>query len=76
MRASLQESIDLSRLEGAGEAYKPFYEDLSKLSETRYGDMLRAVDSPSEETKALRQTVGLLSAIVASDGALRAPVIP
>ena len=63
MRASLQEIIDLSRLEGADEVYKPCYEDLSKRSETRYNDILRAIGSLREETKALRQTVGLVSAV-------------
>ena len=75
VRASLKESIDLSRLQGAQEAYKRCYEDLSKLSETRYDDILRAVDSLREETKALRQTVGLGSAGEASGGVLRAPGI-
>ena len=50
--------------------------DLSKLSETRYEDILRAVDSLREETKALRQAVGLGSAGEASGGVLRAPGIP
>ena len=76
VRASLQESIDLSRLEGAEEAYKRCYEDLSKLSETRHDDILRAVDSLREETKALRQTVCLGSAGEVSGGVLRAPGIP
>ena len=76
VRASLQESIDLSRLEEAEEAYKRCYEDLSRLSETRYDDILGAVDSLRDETKALRQTVGLGSALVACDGVLRAPAIP
>ena len=76
VRASLQESIDLSRLEGAEEAYKRCYEDLSELSETRYDDILRAVDSLREETKALRQTVGLGCAGEASGGVLRTPGIP
>ena len=62
VRASLQESIDLSRLEGAEEPYDRCYEDLSKLSETRYDDILRALDSLREETKALRKTVGIGSA--------------
>ena len=76
VRASLQDIVDLSRLEGAEEAYKRCYEDLSKLSETRYDDILRAVDSIRKETKALRQTVGLGSAVEASGGVLRAPGIP
>ena len=76
VRASLQERTDLSRLEGAEEAYTRFYEDLSKLSETRYGDILRAVDSLREETKALRHNFGLGSAGEASGEVLRAPGIP
>ena len=76
VRASLQESIDLSRLKGAKDTYKRCYEDLRKLSETRYDDILRAVDSLREEIKALRQIVSLGSALVASGGVLRAPGIP
>ena len=76
VRASLQESIDLSSLEGPVEAYKRCFEDLSKLSETRYDDILRAVDSLRKEAKALRQTVGLGSAGEVSGGVLRAPGIP
>ena len=76
VRVSLQESIDRRRLEGAEEAYKRCYEDLSKLSETRYDEILRAVDSLREDTKALRQTVGLGSAGEVSGGVLRAPGIP
>ena len=75
VRASLQESIDLNRPERAKEAYKRCYEDLSKLSETRYDDILRAVDSLREENKALRQTIGLGSAGEVSGGVLRAPGI-
>ena len=74
--ASLQEIIDLSRLEGAEEAYKRCYKDLSKLSETRYDDILRAIGSHREETKALRQTVGLEYAAVGTVGMPRAPFIP
>ena len=76
VRVSLQEIIDLSWLEGAEEAYKRCYEDLGKMSETCYDDILRAVDSPREETKAVRQTVVLGSAIEASRGVLRAPGTP
>ena len=73
MRASFQESIDLSRLEGAEETYKRCYKDLSRLPETRYDDILRALDSLREETMALRQTVGLGSAGEVPGGVLRAP---
>ena len=59
VRASLHAVIDLSRLEGAEEAYKRCYEDLSKLSETRYDYILRAVDSLREETRALPENPGL-----------------
>ena len=75
VRASLQESIDLTRQEGPEEAYKRCYEELRK-SEIRYDDILRAVDSLREETKALRHTVGLGSAVLDSGGVLRASGIP
>lgn len=56
-KSSMQENIDLNRLEGAEEPYKRCYEDLGKLSETRYDDVLWAVCSLREETAALLRVV-------------------